>query len=333
MSARANPFVTHRPVEGEELCGREPVLRALGPLASEEEPVAVTGEPGAGFTSVAAEVARRWGEEGRSVVVVDATLAGDGPEVADGVEHRWASGGRPERWTLLLDGLGRLGDLPDPESTPDRRPADSPPDLVIGLGPGAEAAVRGWTGTEPNVVDLGRIPLAAWLPYVLERFLETGRWIGDDHVAACVERSGGHPARTPALLAEVWSRTERGRVDAGTVEAAWEALLGRARPEMLALLAGLTVNQRRVLRGLALEGAGGGEVKPYSSEFLDRHRLPSPSSVQRCVQSLEERWHVTGNDAGPRVRDPLLAAWLRRQAERDGGANRRADRWSRKADR
>lgn len=308
MAATSNPFVTHRPVRGDELCGREPAMRALEPLLAEATAVAVAGEPGAGFTSLAGEIARRRGEEGREVVRVDATLAEDGEEAAQRAREAWREAGEPGEALLLADGLGRLGEPPvaeEPVGIPPRGP-------VVGFGPDSEAAVRAWTGAEPEVVRLGRIPLTAWLPYALERFLETDRWIGDDHVAACVERTGGHPRRTPALLAAVWHRAEEGRVGAETVEEAWGALLGRARSEVLAVLGGLTANQRRVLRGIAREGEGDGEVRPYGSDFLERYGLSSPSSVQRSLESLEARWHVVLGEGGPRVRDPLLAGWLRK---------------------
>lgn len=306
MAAPANPFVTHRPVRGDELCGREPAVRALEPLLADSGAVAVTGEPGAGFTSLADEIARRREEESHTVLRADATLAEDGEEVAQRAREAWRDAGEPGEALLLLDGLGRLGETPATEEA-----AEIPVrGAVVGLGPASEAAVRAWTGTEPEVVGLGRIPLAAWLPYTLERFLATKRWIGDDHVAACVERTGGDPRRTPALLATVWRRAGPDRVRAETVEEAWDALLGRARSEMLALLGGLTANQRRVLLGVAREADGGGEVRPYGSDFLERYGLSSPSSVQRSLESLAARWHVVLGDGGPRVRDPLLAGWL-----------------------
>lgn len=317
MSRTENPFVTERPVAGAELCGREPVLERLLRAPVPGPSVAVTGEPGSGFTSLARELARRCPEGMRPAIHVDASLAEGHAELAALIERGLDAVGRtgaanPGPGTLLVDGVGRVSEPPELTEALEAAPPDA---TIVLLGPGSQVAARSLEEADPEVVTLGRVPFEAWLPYALERFLHTDRWIGDEHVQACVDRTGGHARHTPALLAEVWRRTADGRVSAETVEHAWDGLLGRSGTRFLDLLAGLTANQRRVLRGLALEGAGDAPVRPYSSDFLARHGLSSPSSVQRSVDSLGARRLTTEDERGPRVRDPLLAAWLRRWPE------------------
>ena len=318
MSRSAAPFVTHRPVDGDDLCGREPVLDRLVGFSADSPPVAVTGEPGAGFTSLARELARRWSETGRRTLRLDLSLAEDEADVRALWERADLGGGDAHAPAILLDGVGRLGEAPELAQVIAELPDGA---TLVVLGPAAGRAVSALEKRDPSPVELKRIPFAAWLPYTLERFLRTDRWVGDEHVEACVALTEGHPRRTTALLAELWAGAGDGRVGPETVRGAWRVLLGRADAGFLELLAGLTANQRRVLRGLAAETGGEGEVRPYASEFLRRHGLSSPSSVQRCLQSLEQRWLTRETPRGPTVRDPLLAAWLRRQRERavDGG--------------
>lgn len=315
MSASTSPFVTDRPVTGDDLCGRQPLLEAVMEAPAEGTPTAVVGEPGSGFTSLARELARRWSERGRTAVLVDATLSLSADEVGELIERarRAATAqGEDRSPVLLLDGLGRLGEPPELAGLLAEWSADA---AVVLLGPGAAEVGRSLGGDGLEVPTLDRIPFRAWLPFVLERFLHTDRWIGDEHVAACVDRTDGHPRHTPRLLAEVWLRSAHDRVDERVLEAAWGSLLGRSASGFLELLAGLTENQRRVLHGLALEAGGEGPIRPYSSAFLERHGLPSPSSVQRSVQSLADRRLVADDTDGPRVRDPVLAAWLDRGLE------------------
>ncbi|HSR43344.1 MAG TPA: hypothetical protein VLL48_14245 [Longimicrobiales bacterium] len=325
MSGPVNPFVTDRPVTGEDLCGRERLLATFLDALSGAAPARVTGEPGSGFTSLAREAGRRWSDGAGAAVYVEASLAEDAEELRSLVVTALsASGSRGRegnpRILLLVDGLGRISDPPELAEALAEAPEGA---AVALLGPGAGGAGAEAHGNGP-ALSLDRVPYAAWLPFALERFLVTDRWIGDEHVAACVDRTGGHPRHTPALLAEVWNRSgDEGRVGDGTIEAAWQALLGRAGGWVRELLAGLTSNQRRVLRGLAVEGQGGEPVRPYSSEFLGRHGLSSPSSVQRSVASLEERRLVVEDEGGPRVRDPVLRGWLRRHRARAAGSGPR----------
>jgi hypothetical protein len=181
-----------------------------------------------------------------------------------------------------------------------------------------------WEPGEGRTLRLGPIPAGAWLPYVLERFLETRRWIANEHVEAGVARTGGHPRHTQHLFGLLWEGCEAGGgVEEPDLDRAFGTLVRRVGQAFDLLWAELTPNQRRVLRGLALEGAG---ARPYSSSFVRSHHLASPSSAQRALEALEERGVVDRAGDGHPVRDPLLPAWVR---TREAGAGREV--WDRES--
>jgi hypothetical protein len=187
--------------------------------------------------------------------------------------------------------------------------------VLGGGGIGSDlAASLGNSGTAgPLGVRLGPIPFEAWLPFVLERFLVTDRWIENRHVERIIQITNGHPARTQAVLHALWDQVERNAgTEDGEVDRAVKVAVRRRGPGYALLWRTLTPNQRRVLRGLALDGPG---ARPYSSEFIRRHRLASPSSAQRALQALEDLRLITRTgDEGPRIEDLFLRRWLRERS-------------------
>lgn len=332
-----NPFVVDRPVSGEGLCGREPVLERLAAAARAGEPAAAAGSRGAGVTSVARELARRLAGGGREVLLVDAAgrtsagaMAADGlaaleaggdAAAVEALVDRLGGGDGDGGGHLVLDGVGRGG---QPVEELDRL-AEAARDAGVGV-------IALWQGTPPEeggplappgdgetAVRVGPIPLAAWMPHALEGFLRTDRWIANEHVRAAVEATGGRPLHAQLLLHLVWEEAGAGgRVDGEAMERASRRLLVRAGARFRLLLDPLTDNQRRLLEALA---RAEGPVRPYASDFVRRHGFASPSSVQRALSALREAGLVEeGPEGDPRPADPVLGRWLARpRAERLGG--------------
>ncbi len=331
-----NPFVVERPVVGDGLCGRDPVLERLLEAAGRGEVGTAVGRRGAGVTSVAREMARRLAARGRRAVLVDAAgresaaaLAADalgalesssGPGATDrgpvearppadpaerlAAAARALDAGDGAPLHLVLDGLGRGGGATDRSELVE---------AAAGTGVGLTVLRQGEPASrEPGSgPEIGPIPEAAWMPYVLERFLRTDRWIANEHVRRAVEATGGRPLHAQLLFHLIWRASDPGgRVDEETLEAAHRRLLVRAGGRFRLLLDPLTGNQRRLLEALARAEP---PVHPYASDFVVRHGFASPSSVQRAMGALEDAGLVQEDgEEGPRPADPVLARWLRR---------------------
>lgn len=338
-----NPFVVDRPVAGDELCGREPILERLLAAARRDEPAALAATRGAGVTSLARELARRLASEGQRPVLVDAAdRQGAAELLAEAVAATGAGADREDRETnagpaeardvadlaedlaargtdrpihLVLDGLGRRGGV------------DGLEELAAIATEGEVGVTALWQGSPedpegklaPAGAAPGPVPTAAWMPYVLERFLRTDRWIANEHVREAVDATGGRPLHAQLLFHLAWEEAgPDGRVDGSVLERARRRLLRRAGRRFRLLLDPLTRNQRRLLEALA---RAEGPVRPYASGFVRRHGFASPSSVQRALNALRDGGLVDETDeAGPRPSDPVLARWLRRpRAERVSG--------------
>lgn len=324
LAAMPNPFVVGPPVRGPDLCGRDVELERIGAALRGGALVAVAGERGSGLTSLALELAHRLGRPSLPAVRLEMSEAEDG-EAAGALLRRGlgTSPGRPEAPPihLFLDGLRREAAVAAGASLLERTAGDRAGTLLLGSASGVaellEVAAGGEGGRPTLSVVLDAPPPAAWLPYVLERFLATDRWIGNEHVEEVLEVTGGVARPTQAVLHALWDGTEEGGGVEGdaAVEDAIRQAVDRDGAGHRRLLDGLTANQRRVLRGLARRPQTG----PYSAEFVEELGLASASSVQRALQALEtQRLVVRGGEdsgGGPRPADPFLARWLRRQAE------------------
>lgn len=328
-----NPFEVDRPVTGDDLCGREPALVRLVEEALEDRPAAATGRRGSGLTSVARELTRRLRARGRLVLLLDAAAVSSTGEVASlALEEAERAGEAPQSPRPRNDGvdeesaLARLARL-DPErpvhlvvDDPGRRGGVAGLEELAGAARAAglgltvlarrRALGEGPASSVGGLVQLGPVAEAAWLPYVLERFLRTERWIGNDHVRWAVEATGGGARHTQLLFHFLWEEAgPEGRVDVRATGRAHRDLLARAGGRFELLLDSLTANQRRLLYGLARADP---PVQPYAADFVRRHGLASPSSVQRALSSLREAGLVEEGDGGPGPADPVLGRWLRR---------------------
>lgn len=334
-----NPFRYAGPVDEERFCDRERELERLEEAVLEERPVFVVSGARGGKTSLLEALRRRLAGRGVPGVRVDLWPTGSAETFtaalntalarADASLRGAAAPGRP-RVALLLDDAHRLEEY-------ESRRVEEGIARALDAGRGATwvfagsgatrmGALFGPNGARPlsgraEELRLGPIPVDAWLPFVLERFLETDRWIGNDHVRALVRYSGGHAAHTQALLHAAWELCDPAvGVTEEVIERAKEIVLAQAGVAYAPLWESLTPNQRRVLLGLALERHAAGPIQPFGRDFVERYRLKSPSNVQRAADSLTARDLLSRPDGDFRFVDPLLARWVRARAPGAPGA-------------
>jgi hypothetical protein len=69
-----------------------------------------------------------------------------------------------------------------------------------------------------------------------------------------------------------------------------------------------TVNQRRLLMGLASESM---DAQPHSGEFFRKYHLGSASNVQRSIASLIERDVIEREGKSYIINDRFFKLWIR----------------------
>jgi len=159
--------------------------------------------------------------------------------------------------------------------------------------------------------ELKPLPAAELAAFVQERFAAGGKQCPESSAQLLVSSVAYHPYYAQKLAFFVFELA--GRVTDTRISEGLEQLVLAEAPTFEALLQGLSLHQRTLLRTLAQEPTD----KLLAHEFVSRHRLGSLSGVQHSARQLERLDLIEKSEQGGvwRVVDPLFATWLVRQVE------------------
>jgi len=157
---------------------------------------------------------------------------------------------------------------------------------------------------------LRAIDEAAWQPFIRDRFEQAGKSISESVIHEVCQITEGHPFYVQHLCHVLWERCDEGaEVEPEDVQEATGILLDRESYAYTALWEGLTTNQQRFLLGLAQEE----DVQPFSSAFVGRYDLGSPSSAQRAAEALMQKDLIDRDNGTFVVLDRFFQRWIVRQ--------------------
>jgi hypothetical protein len=108
----------------------------------------------------------------------------------------------------------------------------------------------------------------------------------------------------------LWDACEKkGQISEDLIESAVRTLLAHEGYAYTTLWESFAINQRRFLKGLASEPTG---VKPFASDFIQRHGLRSPSNAQRAIESLLERDVIDRDNSSFIIIDRFFKIWIQK---------------------
>jgi uncharacterized protein len=157
---------------------------------------------------------------------------------------------------------------------------------------------------------LESIAAVHWIPFIARKFRDGGKTIGEDVAREICKRTQGHPFYTQHFCHALWELCDEGRaVDEAMIEAALNVLLDRESYAYTALWESFPLNQKRLLKGLASQPG----AKPFSSDFLARHGLGSPSNAQRAAEGLLKRDLIDRDGGSLIIGDRFFRLWIERK--------------------
>lgn len=161
---------------------------------------------------------------------------------------------------------------------------------------------------------IGPIEVTHWLPFIRHKFVESDRNIGDQIIEQICDLTQGHPFYTQHLCHAIWERCEPGKeITEDDIREGVQVVLAREASAYNALWESFTINQRRFLRGLAVEDQ---HLSPYSSAFLQKYGLGHASAIQRMSSTLTKRDVVDRDARSFIISDRFFRIWIREREER-----------------
>lgn len=155
---------------------------------------------------------------------------------------------------------------------------------------------------------LGLIGEDHWQTFIAEKFTETGKQISREIISKIYELTEGHPFYTQHLCHPLWELCETGKeVSEKMIGQATALLLERESYAFENLWDSLTRNARRLLKGVAAEGAG---TQVFAAEFVRKYQLGSSSNAQRAVDLLMKKDIIDKDDTGFVIPDRFFRLWI-----------------------
>jgi hypothetical protein len=153
-------------------------------------------------------------------------------------------------------------------------------------------------------IDLGPLPDDELGSFVEDRFAASGRGVDAETILEYLDFVAGHPQRAMFIAHHLWSATPEGRVARrDQLAAAVDAALTAYAYEGAQTVKAFTAPQAKVARIVA----HGERVHGGAARRLELAK----SSASQALAALRARTIVVGEP--PRLVDPLLAEWLRRE--------------------
>jgi hypothetical protein len=151
---------------------------------------------------------------------------------------------------------------------------------------------------------LGRLANADIAAYVVGRFDESGRNVGDA-LNPLLDAAKGHPQRAMLLAHRLWALVGKG--ETATLDdwrTAHAAALAELNPEFDAQWRGFDTSQQKTMRAI-IAGAG----SPYRADVRRRLEL-TKDMVRKALPRLGARAEIEQVDGKHVVVDPLFAEWI-----------------------
>jgi len=160
-------------------------------------------------------------------------------------------------------------------------------------------------------LEIGTIAPAKFAPFILDRFLASGRGLTGEALDRLLEITGGHPYGTQELAYFVWELVPPGgEASAADVEEALVRVLRSEHNHFAQLWDEAPHPQRLLMLALAREPTG----SPYSAGYHERHELPANPTLQTALAGLIRKEIAGRNEANEyRVIEPFFGEWLQRE--------------------
>jgi len=155
---------------------------------------------------------------------------------------------------------------------------------------------------------LGKIKRDAFYTFIEHKFKSAKFDYSKETIEHILDITECHPYYTQMLCHFIWEEAENRKLTEETVELAIEKIFYSESSAYITTLDNLTQLQKRVLLSLAKDESA---TEIFSNEFIKKHNLSSPSSVQKAIKVLLEKEIIEKNNGKYIFIEVFFKRWLK----------------------
>ena len=162
-----------------------------------------------------------------------------------------------------------------------------------------------------GLIHLGPIEFSEYCSFARSKFQKAGKRISAEIFESIYSKFSGGTGPIQLVLNRLFSETPKnGSVTTEILNTVMKAIADEYAVFYKEALSRLSFNQKCLVFAVAKDGA---VENPSSSEFVNRHRLASVSSVQSSARALLEQRILQKGASGIRIDDDFFREWLRNE--------------------
>ncbi len=159
-----------------------------------------------------------------------------------------------------------------------------------------------------KVLSLGKIPRSIFAKFINKKFETSGFTTAPEVVAEILDATYECPYFVQYLCHELWDYyADTKKIDKDGVNTVLAKIVAEESPIYLTIWTELTLHQRRLLQAIAT--CSGKNI--FSQEYVMKHELTSPASVQTSANLLTEKGILDRENGDFYIEDVFFMYWIR----------------------
>ena len=159
-----------------------------------------------------------------------------------------------------------------------------------------------------SFLNLNPITLDSYRKFVHKHFKKAGKKISDNCISHVYNLLEGHTWYMQALLNRIYEHSDnKNELSVSETDSILHSTVESYAPIYQGMVSMLPERQKEVLFAIAKEGKA---TEITSTEFIKKHGLYSPSSVQSALRLLLDKEFITKDGAAYQIYDRFFGLWL-----------------------
>lgn len=157
-----------------------------------------------------------------------------------------------------------------------------------------------------DMILLEKIATSEWVPFIIDRFSESGKIISGTHAELLVQKMKNHPYYIQMYSDYVWSLTSN-QVTTEILELAIEEIVNHISFQFQEDMENLSLTQLNLIKAISA-----GETQFTAKAVMDKYKLGTPRNVSRNKEVLRNKDILDTTDNKFSFLDPVFEIWFKK---------------------